>query len=172
MRRGPGLGAFTTGMTGKVGLWTLRVTCARDGREHQVSDREMDAGHTGPRVALCGHEVLPAVLVCPPGPPCSGCIAVRWQDTDARDPGVDARVGIAGREYWPGWSPGCGADEDHGEAKYEERQRPDRDGDAPYPLLDGAVIHFGRHAWRTFRPILRPGQRTEPRRYRTQPVAA
>jgi hypothetical protein len=41
-----------------------RATCARDGREHLVSDAEMDAGHPSPRVTLCGHEVLAAVLVC------------------------------------------------------------------------------------------------------------
>ncbi len=70
----------------------LRVICARDGREHLVNDTQMDAAHTGPRIALCGHQVLPAVLVCPPGPPCSGCIAVRWQDSDVRDP-ADRRPG-------------------------------------------------------------------------------
>ena len=83
-RFGPGLGAFMAGVTDGGGPRALRVTCARDGREHLVSDTEMDAGHAGPRVALCGHEVLPTVLVCPPGPPCSGCITVRWQHTDGR----------------------------------------------------------------------------------------
>ena len=89
-------------MTGSVGPRTLRVTSAGDGREHLVSGAEMDAGYTGLRVALCEHEVLPAVLVCPPGPPCSGCIAVRWQHTDARDaagrrPGRHRRAGALAR---------------------------------------------------------------------------
>ncbi|MCA1677188.1 MAG: hypothetical protein LC799_35090 [Actinobacteria bacterium] len=60
-RFGPGLGAFMAGVTDGGGPRALRVTCARDGREHLVSDTEMDAGHAGPRVALCGHEVLPTV---------------------------------------------------------------------------------------------------------------
>jgi hypothetical protein len=94
----------------------LRVTCARDGREHLVSDTEMDAGHPGRWVALCGHEVLSGVLVWPPGPPCSGCIAVRWQHTDARDAAGRHPGRIAGRGRWPGSCPGCAGSEDHGEA--------------------------------------------------------
>ncbi len=91
-----------TGVAGSVGTRALRVTCAGDGREHLVSDAERDTGHTGRRVALCGHEVLAAVLVWPPGPPCSGCIAVRWQHTDARDaagrrPGQHRRAGVLAR---------------------------------------------------------------------------
>ena len=39
----------------------------------------------------------------------------------------DARVNIAGRGCWPGWSPGCGAGEDHGEADAVKRH----DADAP-----------------------------------------
>ncbi len=89
------------GVTGSVGPRALRVTCARDGREHLVSDTEMDAGHTGPRVALCRHEVLPAVLVCPPGPPCSDCIAVRTEHTDDRHAagrrGQHRRAGVLAR---------------------------------------------------------------------------
>jgi len=91
-----------TAVTGSGGGRALRVTCTRDGREHLVSDTETGAEHAGRRVALCGHEMLAAGLVWPPGPPCSGCIAVRWQHTDARDaagrrPGQHRRVGALAR---------------------------------------------------------------------------
>ncbi len=94
--------AFKTGATDKAGLRVLRVICARDGREHLVNDTQMDAGHAGSRVALCGHQVQPAILICPPGPPCSGCTAVRWQHTGVRDPaarhpGRHRRAGLLAR---------------------------------------------------------------------------
>ena len=88
-------------MTGSVGPRALRVTSAGDGREHLVSGAEMDAGYTGLRVALCEHEVLPAVLVCPPGPPRSDCIAVRTEHTDDRHAagrrGQHRRAGVLAR---------------------------------------------------------------------------
>lgn len=62
--------------------WEVAVTCAQDGRDHLVSDEAMAAGlsggHTGRYVALCGHRVSAAVLACPPGPPCSRCVAL-WR---------------------------------------------------------------------------------------------
>ncbi|MFN2494442.1 MAG: hypothetical protein ABR608_00825 [Pseudonocardiaceae bacterium] len=55
----------------------LRVTCARDGREHLVADEAMTAGSAGRYRALCGDGVWAAVLACPAGPPCPTCMATR-----------------------------------------------------------------------------------------------
>lgn len=100
-RFGPGLGAFMAGVTDGGGPRALRVTCARDGREHLVSDTEMDAGHAGPRVALCGTTCCPrywsARLVhrVRAASRCAGStpMPVRQQV---------GGVGTAGRECWPG----------------------------------------------------------------------
>jgi hypothetical protein len=78
----------------------LRVTCARDGREHLVAEELMTPGSAGRYVALCGHRLLAAVLACPPGPSCPTCVAVRKAAVaDGRRsrrtdrPGVWARLG-------------------------------------------------------------------------------
>ena len=68
-------------MATPVRSWEVAVTCAQDGRDHLVSDEAMAAGlsgHAGRYVALCGHRVSAAVLACPPGPPCSRCVAL-WR---------------------------------------------------------------------------------------------
>ncbi|HKR49589.1 MAG TPA: hypothetical protein VJT72_08405 [Pseudonocardiaceae bacterium] len=56
---------------------TVLVTSVRDGFEHLVDDAAMTAENAGRYVALCGHAVQAAALVCPPGPPCQTCAAVR-----------------------------------------------------------------------------------------------
>lgn len=58
----------------------VTVTCARDGREHVVADEAMTPGNAGRYLALCGWPVWTAALVCPPGPRCSACVAVRAAD--------------------------------------------------------------------------------------------
>lgn len=55
----------------------VRVTSAGDGFEHLVADAAMTLGSAGCFVALCGRAVLAAALICPPGPRCPACIAVR-----------------------------------------------------------------------------------------------
>lgn len=56
------------------------VTSARDSVEHLVHEEAMAPGNAGRCVALCGHAVLAAALVCPPGPRCPSCTAVRNAD--------------------------------------------------------------------------------------------
>lgn len=55
----------------------LPVTSARDGLEHLVAEHLMTIGTAGRYPGLCGCQVWAAALVCPPGPPCPGCLAVR-----------------------------------------------------------------------------------------------
>lgn len=57
---------------------TTLVTSAADGCSHQVADDAYTAGlaaRRGRYTALCGHRVVAAALVCPPGPDCRGCAA-------------------------------------------------------------------------------------------------
>jgi hypothetical protein len=52
------------------------VTSTVDGRNHLVGDEPAVAGQVagqGAYVALCGHRVLAAPLVVPPGPTCFDC---------------------------------------------------------------------------------------------------
>lgn len=56
----------------------LPVTSAHDGLEHLVAEHMMTIGNAGRYTGLCGRRVWAAVLACPPGPPCPGCIAVRY----------------------------------------------------------------------------------------------
>lgn len=58
-------------------IFAVPVTSTRDGFEHLVADTEMAPGSAGRYVALCGRSVWAAALVCPPGPRCPACIAVR-----------------------------------------------------------------------------------------------
>lgn len=54
------------------------ITCAVDGRDHFVSDRATTAGLAagqGRYTAACGHVVVAAPMVAPPGPSCSSCVA-------------------------------------------------------------------------------------------------
>ncbi|MGH3979477.1 MAG: hypothetical protein ACRDRZ_10840, partial [Pseudonocardiaceae bacterium] len=58
---------------------TTAVTSAADGRTHQVADDDYTAGlvaRSGRYTALCGHTVVAAALVCPPGPACRDCAAL------------------------------------------------------------------------------------------------
>ena len=73
-------------VTTGVGCRVLPVTCGRDGREHLVADEAMDAGYAGRYVALCGYDLLAVALAFPPGPRCSGCVAVREGRTGGRGP--------------------------------------------------------------------------------------
>lgn len=59
-----------------VGDRALRVTSARDGREHLVTQEAMTPGSAGRYPALCGRQVWAAALTCPVGPPCRDCFAV------------------------------------------------------------------------------------------------
>ncbi|MGH4019320.1 MAG: hypothetical protein ACRDT0_08805 [Pseudonocardiaceae bacterium] len=55
---------------------TTPVTSAADGRVHWVADDAYTAGlaaHSGRYTALCGHTVVAAAMVCPPGPACRNC---------------------------------------------------------------------------------------------------
>jgi len=54
----------------------IRMTCASDGRHHLVSDQATAAGLTarhGKYAAVCGHVVVAASMVAPPGPTCLDC---------------------------------------------------------------------------------------------------
>ncbi|MDQ3885726.1 MAG: hypothetical protein M3308_01595 [Actinomycetota bacterium] len=65
-------------MNASVGPRTTPVTSVADGRSHRVTDDAYAAGwaaRNGRYVALCGHRVVAAALVCPPGPDCYGCAA-------------------------------------------------------------------------------------------------
>ncbi|MGH3914093.1 MAG: hypothetical protein ACRDTC_11910 [Pseudonocardiaceae bacterium] len=54
----------------------ITMTCASDGRHHLVSDHAsttgLSAGH-GTYAAACGHVVVAASMVTPPGPTCLNC---------------------------------------------------------------------------------------------------
>ena len=66
-------------MTVPAALRTTPVTSGADGRCHRVADDAYTAGlvaRSGRYTALCGHRVVAAALVCPPGPDCQGCAAV------------------------------------------------------------------------------------------------
>lgn len=73
----------------------LPVTCARDGREHLVTEDEMVPGNAGRYMTLCGQRILAAVLACPPGPRCPHCIRVHTaaaRNRRANRPGAWARL--------------------------------------------------------------------------------
>lgn len=80
----------------------LPVTSAHDGLEHLVAEDMMTIGNAGRYTGLCGRRVWAAVLACPPGPPCPGCIAVRY----ARLPGRRRNHRTGRHRMWPrltGW---------------------------------------------------------------------
>ncbi|MCA1674102.1 MAG: hypothetical protein LC799_18525 [Actinobacteria bacterium] len=57
---------------------TTPVTSVADGRCHRVGDGAYTTGlaaRRGRYTALCGHRVVAAALVCPPGPDCRECAA-------------------------------------------------------------------------------------------------
>ena len=65
-------------MTIPAALRTTPVTSGADGRCHRVADDAYTTGlvaRSGRYTALCGHRVVAAALVCPPGPDCQGCAA-------------------------------------------------------------------------------------------------
>lgn len=69
-----------TGTGGGRRAWrtfAFPVTSVRDGFEHLVDDATMTPGSAGRYVALCGCGVWAAALVCPPGPRCPACTAIR-----------------------------------------------------------------------------------------------
>lgn len=70
----------TRGVTATCVAVVFPVTSVRDGLEHLVTDEAMTIGNPDRYLALCGHRVLAAALVCPPGPPCPTCVAVRSAD--------------------------------------------------------------------------------------------
>ncbi|MGH3943155.1 MAG: hypothetical protein ACRDTG_31935 [Pseudonocardiaceae bacterium] len=68
---------LTDAEEGQRPVVALRVTSALDGREHLVAEHLITITNAGRYVGLCGRQVWAAALICPPGPPCSGCLAVR-----------------------------------------------------------------------------------------------
>lgn len=58
-------------------LYTIPVTCCRDGQAHDVTDESVAAGRrTGGYQALCGHIVVPAPMAAPVGRPCERCTTI------------------------------------------------------------------------------------------------
>jgi len=54
--------------------YLLWITSVRDGRDHAVSDAELDTGSkNGHYRALCGHDVIPTAMTAPPGQRCPTC---------------------------------------------------------------------------------------------------
>lgn len=54
----------------------ITMNCAADGRHHLVSDHATTVGltaHHGKYGAVCGHVVVAASMVAPPGPTCLDC---------------------------------------------------------------------------------------------------
>ena len=59
-----------------AGMRVVPVSCAEDGQEHMVTDKQMGvdrASRSGRYTALCGHLVRTAAMVCPPGRSCPRC---------------------------------------------------------------------------------------------------
>lgn len=72
-----------------------RVTSTVDGRDHLIDDRTMAddrAESHGQFTALCGHLVVAAALVAPPGPSCRDCAALLRRSEVSRH-----RVGVVAR---------------------------------------------------------------------------
>jgi len=65
---------------------SVRMTCAVDGCDHLVSGQATEAGLAagqGHYRAVCGHLVVAAALVVPPGPTCRDCETTRHRRTVA-----------------------------------------------------------------------------------------
>ncbi|MGH3930780.1 MAG: hypothetical protein ACRDTF_12465, partial [Pseudonocardiaceae bacterium] len=76
----------------------LRVTSAHDGLEHLVPEHLMTIANAGRYTGLCGRRVWAAVLTCPAGPPCPGCLAVRQvPEPDGRRNRRTNRRGVCAR---------------------------------------------------------------------------
>lgn len=56
------------------GLYVSPVTCTVDGLAHLVTDAAL-AAHRGTYIAICGHSVVAAPMVCPVGRSCERCAA-------------------------------------------------------------------------------------------------
>lgn len=70
------------------------VTSVGDGRRAWRTDG-MTPGSAGRYVALCGHAVWAAALVCPPGPRCRACVAARTPEpASARRHRREQRPGV------------------------------------------------------------------------------
>ena len=69
--------------------YLLWITSMRDGRDHAVSDAELDTGSkNGHYRALCGHDVIPTAMTAPPGQRCPNCALQRAVRTRV-DPATD-----------------------------------------------------------------------------------
>ncbi len=78
---------------------TILLTCAEDGRCHQVTDGLMTAGlraRTGRYRAVCGHTVTATAMLAPDGPPCPNCAIA------AAPPNPSGRPRRSGRHRRPG----------------------------------------------------------------------
>lgn len=63
-------------------LYTIPITCQRDGREHLVTDEAAAVGrHNGEYEALCGYVLLAAPMVAPVGRRCARCTAATIAST-------------------------------------------------------------------------------------------
>lgn len=72
------------------------MTCIADGRDHLINDEAtavgLSAGY-GEYAAACGHVVLAAPMVNPPGPSCIGCkTTLRGNASTGRRRGLIARL--------------------------------------------------------------------------------
>lgn len=58
-------------------LYTIPITCCRDGQAHHVTDENVATGSlTGEYQALCGRRVSASPMAAPVGRPCGQCSAV------------------------------------------------------------------------------------------------
>jgi hypothetical protein len=73
----------------------VMVTSTVDGRDHLIDDRAMADGCAashGQFTVLCGHLVVAAALVAPPGPLCRDCAALLRSEASRHRVGVVARM--------------------------------------------------------------------------------
>ncbi|MGH3903676.1 MAG: hypothetical protein ACRDTE_05710 [Pseudonocardiaceae bacterium] len=89
------------------------MTCTVDGRDHLLNDQSPAAAQVAGRgqyAAICGHLVVAAPLVVPPGPACLDCESALHRSTTShrrrglvtrllrrRLPRADSRSGTSGR---------------------------------------------------------------------------
>lgn len=76
------------------------LTSTADGRDHLISEQATAAGLAAGRgeyVALCGHLVMAAPLVVPPGPTCVDCEAAQHRITTTSIASAQHRRGLLAR---------------------------------------------------------------------------
>jgi hypothetical protein len=86
-------------------LYVTWSRCVADNHDHAVTDEEFARGVRGQRgqfSALCGHRLLIASSLMPPGPPCARCRA--YLAARATLPKASERLGATEREKQGLWS--------------------------------------------------------------------